>query len=130
MCVYSGYVSAPLANIRGIRSVLEDDIPISIFFAGSEDLAATDRALLQSIPGVSTRDVTQVSNNYATHAATCSKPGNAPQILQLEADVLLRKFVIKAFAIVASGFAEVIFMDSDLTMLVPPSSLFQMPGYR
>ena len=84
------------------------DLPIEIMYLGEHDLSSDVREALESIPGVTTRDLTpMVADEGWKLAGWAAKP----------------------FAILMSTFREVIFVDADSFFFVNPTSLFDDPAY-
>lgn len=83
-------------------------LPIEVMYLGDSDLSEDYRAELELLPGVITRDLSQmVSDEGWRLAGWASKP----------------------FAILLSSFREVIFIDADALFLRDPEILFQDPSY-
>ncbi|KNC96578.1 uncharacterized protein SPPG_08163 [Spizellomyces punctatus DAOM BR117] len=94
--------------IVGMRLVHRCKLPIEIWYMGEEDLSASNRELLAKIPGVKCKDLTKVIDiSIAGYGGWGAKP----------------------FALLASSFAEPIFMDADAVFFKDPSALYAHPGY-
>jgi hypothetical protein len=97
-----------LTSIPSIRR-LGCDLPIEIMYLGDGDLSQDFRADLESLPGVITRDLSQMVNDEGwTLAGWAGKP----------------------FAILLSSFREVIFIDADSLFFQNPEVLFQDLSYE
>ncbi|KAF9892063.1 hypothetical protein FE257_002469 [Aspergillus nanangensis] len=105
----AGDAQAPflLTSIPSIR-YLGCDLPIEIMYLGDGDLSEDFRSELESLPGVVTRDLSQMVNDHGwTLAGWAGKP----------------------FAILFSSFREAIFIDADSLFLQNPEILFDDPAY-
>ena len=105
-CVSSKYLDVALTNIQGLRDIVGVTLPISVYYANHEDLSMQDRMRLEDIEGVSVIDLSKVF------------------VIQL------RGYQLKPFAMLACGFAEVIWFDADLVFLEHPESLFASEDYH
>ncbi|KAJ1567140.1 hypothetical protein HK096_010826, partial [Nowakowskiella sp. JEL0078] len=79
--------------ILSLRNVIKCTLPIEIVFRGSDDLSQENAKILSSLPGVTLVD--------------------ANQIFQFKDDDLPEGCAFKPFAILASSFNEIIFIDAD-----------------
>lgn len=104
-CVSSKYLKIALTNLKGLRKIVGVDLPIHVYFADEEDLAVESRRQLEKIDGVFTFSLSKI---FPTQ---------------------LQGFQLKPFAMLASGFAEVIWFDADLVFLVNPQDLFDNRDY-
>jgi hypothetical protein len=105
----AGDAQAPflLTSIPSIRR-LGCDLPIEVLYLGDGDLSEDFRSDLESLPGVITRDLSQMVNDSGwTLAGWAGKP----------------------FAILLSSFREVIFIDADSLFFQNPELLFEDPAY-
>ena len=105
-CVPEKYFDVAITTIRGLRKILKDDLPIHVYYANDGDLPLPNREQLEGITMVSTH---QLSSIFSVH---------------------LHGFQLKPFAILASGFAEVLWFDADLVFLVQPDTIFESPSYQ
>ncbi|KAJ3232407.1 hypothetical protein HDU81_002998 [Chytriomyces hyalinus] len=87
--------------ILSIRHIHSCKLPIEIFHIGDQDLSLEKRTLLAQLPGVSVIDI-------QTHF---------PNVQDVKG------FNIKPFVMLASSFAEVIFVDDDVTLIQSPETL-------
>ncbi|KAI1813840.1 glycosyltransferase family 71 protein [Poronia punctata] len=85
------------------------DLPIEVMYLGDDDLGEDQRFELEALPGVTTRDVSQMVDDSGWK---------------------LQGWAIKPFAILMSSFREVIFIDADSLFFRDPSKLFDDPGYK
>lgn len=97
-----------ITSIQSIRR-FGCDLPVEVMYLGDEDLDDGNRAKLESIPGVITRDLRPMVNDEGWKLAG---------------------WAAKPFAILLSSFREVLFIDADALFLQDPASLFQDLGYR
>lgn len=97
-----------ITSIQLIRRI-GCDLPIEVMYLGDEDLDEGNRAKLESIPGVFTRDLRPMVNDEGWKLAG---------------------WAAKPFAILLSSFREVLFIDADAIFLRDPASLFEDIGYR
>ena len=98
--------------ILALRDVLSVTLPITIAFAGNEDLPPDQQqSLLDLRPDVEMLDI----------MATLS-----------DKFMSLRKgaWAVKPFAALASRFEQVILIDADVVFVQPPEILFDHPGYQ
>jgi hypothetical protein len=96
------------ASIPAIRQ-LGCDLPIEVMYLGDQDLSQDMREQLEALPGVTTRDLSQmVDDNGWKLAGWAGKP----------------------FAILFSSFREAIFIDADSLFLQNPEILFEDEAYR
>jgi hypothetical protein len=96
-----------LASIPSFRQ-LGCTLPIEIMYLGDADLSEDNREELESLPGVITRDVSQ---------------------MVVDEGWRLAGWAAKPFAILFSSFQEVIFIDADSSFFVDPTLLFDDPLY-
>ncbi|KAF9209062.1 hypothetical protein BGZ49_006471 [Haplosporangium sp. Z 27] len=108
-CAGNGQFEFVVTTIQAIRSRLKSELPIQVFHMGEGDLSSDRQKYLRDMTsGVETVDVTQIlDNNY----------------------MRLGGWAIKPFAMLASKFEEVMFIDADAYFLQDPASLFEDPGY-
>ncbi len=104
--VPSKYTDLALTIILGLRTIIGCDTPIHVYFADEDDISAEGRRKLNYVDNVFTFNL----------AAIYSVP--------------LKGFQVKPFAILASGFAEVVWFDADLAFMVNPERLFDSGGYH
>ncbi|KAI0969586.1 glycosyltransferase family 71 protein [Xylaria arbuscula] len=97
-----------LTTIYSFRE-LGCDLPIEIMYLGEEDLDEDHRFELESLPGVTTRDISQMVDDEGWKLAG---------------------WAIKPFAILLSSFREVIFIDADSFFFRDPATLFDDPDYK
>jgi hypothetical protein len=96
-----------LTSINVFRK-LGCELPIEIMYLGDSDLGEDFRAELESLPGVITRDLSQMVNDRGWQ---------------------LKGWAGKPFAILLSSFREVIFVDADALFFKNPEILFEDPDY-
>ncbi|KAF9086359.1 hypothetical protein BGX23_008936 [Mortierella sp. AD031] len=95
--------------IQAIRNRLKSKLPIQVFHMGEEDLSKPRQKYLQEMAsGIEVVDVTSILDNGWMQLGGWS---------------------IKPFAILASSFEEVMFVDADAYFLQDPAVLFEDPGY-
>lgn len=97
-----------LTSIPTIRE-LGCNLPIEIFYLGDDDLSEDYRTELESMPGVVTRDLSQMVEDKGWKLAGWAG---------------------KPFAILLSSFREVIFIDADSLFFKNPEVLFDDPAYQ
>ncbi|KAG0222488.1 mannosyltransferase putative-domain-containing protein [Mortierella sp. GBAus27b] len=99
-----------VTSIQAIRSRLKSELPIQVFHMGDDDLSKDRQQYLSEMTSnIEVLDVTQVlDNDY----------------------MKLGGWAIKPFAILASSFEEVMFVDADAYFLQDPAVLFEDPGYQ
>jgi Mannosyltransferase putative len=107
--LFAGDRQAPylLTSIPSFRR-LGCNLPIEVMYLGDNDLGEDFRTLLESLPGVITRDLSQMVNDEGWRLAGWAG---------------------KPFAILMSSFREVIFVDADAFFFRNPEILFQDPTY-
>ncbi|KAI1741514.1 glycosyltransferase family 71 protein [Xylaria scruposa] len=85
------------------------DLPIEVMYLGDDDLGEDHRFELESLPGVTTRDVSAMVDDEGWKLAG---------------------WAIKPFAMLLSSFREVIFIDADSFFFRDPAKLFDDPDYK
>ncbi|KAI0509700.1 glycosyltransferase family 71 protein [Xylaria bambusicola] len=85
------------------------DLPIEIMYLGDSDLDEDHRFELEALPGVTTRDISQMVDDDGWELAG---------------------WAIKPFAMLMSSFREVIFIDADSFFLRNPAELFDDYDYK
>lgn len=83
-------------------------LPIEVMYLGEQDLGEDYRAELEALPGVTTRDIAQMTNDEGWKLAG---------------------WAAKPFAILLSSFREVIFIDADSLFFKNPEVLFDDIDY-
>ncbi|GIZ37322.1 hypothetical protein CKM354_000077200 [Cercospora kikuchii] len=96
-----------LTSIPSFRK-LGCELPIEILYLGDEDLSEDYRDALEALPGVLTRDLSQMVNDEGW---------------------ALKGWAMKPFAILMSSFREVLFIDADALFLVNPETMFDDEQY-
>ncbi|PNY25299.1 alpha-1,3-mannosyltransferase [Tolypocladium capitatum] len=84
-------------------------LPIEVMYLGDGDLGEVYQAELEAMPGVITRDMSQMVTDRGWELAG---------------------WAAKPFAIVTSSFREVIFIDADSLFFKNPEILFDDPDYQ
>ena len=84
-------------------------LPIEVMYLGDQDLGEDYRMELEALPGVTCRDIAQMTNDEGWRLAG---------------------WAAKPFAILLSSFREVIFIDADSLFFKNPEVLFDDPDYR
>lgn len=84
------------------------DLPIEVLYLGDEDLSEDYREQLEALPGVLTRDLSQMVNDEGW---------------------TLKGWAMKPFAILMSSFREVLFVDADALFFANPQTLFDDEQY-
>ncbi|KAG0281044.1 hypothetical protein BGZ95_007244 [Linnemannia exigua] len=98
-----------VTSIQAIRNRLKSKLPIQVFHMGENDLSKPRQKYLQDMAeGIEVIDVTAILDNGYMQ---------------------LGGWAIKPFALLASSFEEVMFVDADAYFLQDPAVLFQDPGY-
>ncbi|KAI1427836.1 alpha-1,3-mannosyltransferase [Xylaria sp. FL1777] len=85
------------------------DLPIEIMYLGDSDLDEVHRSELEALPGVTTRDISEMVDDDGWELAG---------------------WAIKPFAMLMSSFREVIFIDADSFFFRDPAKLFDDPDYK
>ncbi|KAF9103430.1 hypothetical protein BGX29_003390 [Mortierella sp. GBA35] len=108
-CAGNGQFEFVVTAIQAIRSRLKSTLPIQVFHMGDGDLSPPRQNYLRDMTtDVEVIDVTNIlDNDY----------------------MRLGGWAIKPFAMLASNFEEVMFVDADAYFLQDPAVLFQDPGY-
>ncbi|KAL2819064.1 mannosyltransferase putative-domain-containing protein [Aspergillus cavernicola] len=96
-----------LTSIPAIRE-LGCRLPIEVMYLGDRDLSESVRGQLEALPGVTTRDLSQMVNDRGWQLAGWAG---------------------KPFAILLSSFREVIFIDADSLFFQNPERLFADEAY-
>lgn len=96
-----------LTSIPAMRE-LGCDLPVEVFYLGDDDLSEDFRNDLEAIPGVITRDLSQMVNDKGW---------------------ALAGWAAKPFAILLSSFREAIFIDADSLFFTNPAVLFEDHAY-
>ncbi|KAF9925559.1 hypothetical protein FBU30_004672 [Linnemannia zychae] len=95
--------------IQAIRNRLKSKLPIQVYHMGEEDLSKPrQKYLTEMAEGIEVVDVTAILDN---------------------SHMKLGGWAIKPFAMLASNFEEVMFVDADAYFLQDPAVLFDDPGY-
>ncbi|DBA91081.1 TPA: hypothetical protein ACH3X1_016046 [Trebouxia sp. C0004] len=103
----SAYVAVQL-----LREELQCDLPIEIWHIAGEIDAHTKAVFETSFSGVTCRDATTLP--YPSH----HKPAS------------IKGYALKAFALYATSFTEVILLDADNLPVLNPALLFDSPEYQ
>ncbi|KAG0321381.1 hypothetical protein BGZ97_011537 [Linnemannia gamsii] len=108
-CAGNGQFEFVVTSIQALRSRLKSTLPIQVFHMGDGDLSPTRQDYLRQMASdIEVFDVTNIlDNDY----------------------MRLGGWAIKPFAMLASSFEEVMFVDADAYFLQDPAVLFQDPGY-
>ncbi|PLN79941.1 mannosyltransferase putative-domain-containing protein [Aspergillus taichungensis] len=107
-CAGDNHAPFLLTSIPSIRR-LGCNLPIEVMYLGDGDLSQDFRAKLEAMPGVVTRDVSQmVTDRGWKLAGWAGKP----------------------WAILFSSFREAMFIDADALFFQNPENLFDHPSYR
>ncbi|KAF9931039.1 hypothetical protein FBU30_010955 [Linnemannia zychae] len=108
-CAGNNQFEFVVTAIQAIRSRLKSTLPIQVFHMGDHDLSPPRQNYLREMTtDVEVVDVTNIlDNDY----------------------MRLGGWSIKPFAMLASTFEEVMFVDADAYFLQDPAVLFQDPGY-
>ncbi|KAL4889496.1 mannosyltransferase putative-domain-containing protein [Aspergillus ambiguus] len=96
-----------ITSIKSIRK-LGCDLPVEVMYLGDDDLSEDFRERLEAIPGVLTRDLSQ---------------------MVLEEGWSLAGWAGKPFAILLSSFQEAMFVDADALFVRNPEVLFEDEAY-
>jgi Mannosyltransferase putative len=108
ICGYDGGFEMTITLVKIIRKVYKSQLSIEIYYMGNSDLSLNNQMLLHQIPGVDVIDITKIFDNG---------------LLQL------KRWAIKPFAILASGFENVILMDCDVVLFQSPDEMFKQPRF-
>ena len=92
-----------------LRYILQVELPIEIVYNGEDDLPASNRAILRQFPEI--------------------------QFVNLEEELamntsLIQGWSIKPFAMLASSFEEIMFIDSDVLFTKNPTFLFEDEKFK
>ncbi|KAG0207026.1 hypothetical protein BGX28_001626 [Mortierella sp. GBA30] len=108
-CAGNGQFEFVVTAIQAIRRRLKSSLPIQVFHMGESDLSKERQIYLRDMTtDVEIVDVTRILDN---------------DYMQLGG------WAIKPFAMLASSFEEVMFVDADAYFLQDPVVLFEDPGY-
>ncbi|KAF9974436.1 hypothetical protein BGZ73_002178 [Actinomortierella ambigua] len=109
-CAGNGQFEFVATAIQAVRRRLKSKLPIQIFHMGEHDLSKDRQEYLRNMAeNIELVDVTHVFDN---------------NIMKLGG------WSIKPYAILASRFEEVMFIDADAYFLQDPAVLFDDPGYQ
>ncbi|KAK3808422.1 MAG: mannosyltransferase putative-domain-containing protein [Benniella sp.] len=109
-CAGNGQFEFVVTAIQALRSRLKSQLPIQVFHMGDSDLSPDRQQYLKDMTSnVEVMDVTQILDNGYMQ---------------------LGGWAIKPFAMLASRFEEVMFVDADAYFLQDPVVLFDDPGYQ
>ncbi|KAG0312277.1 hypothetical protein BGZ99_009599 [Dissophora globulifera] len=109
-CAGNGQFEFVVTSIQAIRNRLKSTLPIQVFHMGDNDLSPGRQVYLRAMEAnIEVIDVTQILDN---------------DYMQLGG------WSIKPFAMLASSFEEVMFVDADAYFLQDPVVLFDDPGYQ
>ncbi|KAF9963183.1 hypothetical protein BGZ65_005367 [Modicella reniformis] len=109
-CAGNGQFEFVVTAIQSIRRRLKSQLPIQVFHMGDDDLSPNRQQYLREMASdVEVLDVTRVLDNEY---------------------MKLGGWAIKPFAMLASSFEEVMFVDADAYFLQDPVVLYQDPGYQ
>ncbi|KAI1175241.1 glycosyltransferase family 71 protein, partial [Nemania sp. FL0916] len=97
-----------LTTIYALRKI-GCELPIEIMYLGDSDLGEDHRFELEALPGVTTRDLSEMVDDDGWKLAG---------------------WAIKPFAMLLSSFREVIFIDADSFFFRDPAKLFDDPDYK
>lgn len=97
-----------MTTIYALRAI-GCDLPIEIMYLGEPDLGEDHRSELESLPGVTARDLSQMVDDEGWKLAG---------------------WAIKPYAMLMSSFREVIFIDADSFFFRDPAKLFDDPDYK
>ncbi|KAF9549406.1 hypothetical protein EC957_003795 [Mortierella hygrophila] len=108
-CAGNNQFEFVVTSIQAVRNRLKSTLPIQVFHMGDGDMSpARQDYLRQMAADIEIIDVTKIlDNDY----------------------MRLGGWSIKPFAMLASSFEEVMFVDADAYFLQDPAVLFQDPGY-
>ncbi|KAF9408433.1 hypothetical protein BGZ94_002312 [Podila epigama] len=99
-----------ITAIQAVRNRLQSKLPIQVYFMGENDLSLNRQTYLREMAAdIEVIDVTQTLDN---------------------AYMRLGGWAIKPYAMLASSFEEVMFIDADAYFLQDPEVLFNDPGYK
>ncbi|CAO3657213.1 unnamed protein product [Mucor hiemalis] len=109
MCVGNDQFKHAATSVQAIREILKSDIPIEIVYIDQYDLTKENRDYFNAIDNVKTVELVKRINNAYTRFGG---------------------WALKPYAILASGFKEVILMDADVFMFKKPESFFEDKAYQ
>ncbi|KAF9964417.1 hypothetical protein BGZ70_006482 [Mortierella alpina] len=109
-CAGNGQFEFVITAIQAVRNRLKSTLPIQVFHMGEGDLSKERQEYLKNMASdIEIVDVTKIlDNDY----------------------MRLGGWAIKPFAMLASTFEEVMFVDADAYFLQDPTVLFDDPGYK
>ncbi|KAI8910747.1 mannosyltransferase putative-domain-containing protein [Entophlyctis helioformis] len=84
-------------------------LPIELYYSGEADLPAQIRAVLETVPGLKTVDLSTIVDTVS--------PG-------------VSGWAVKPYAMLVSSFEEIIFIDADALFFQRPDVLFESAAYR
>ncbi|KAF9579147.1 hypothetical protein BGW38_004723 [Lunasporangiospora selenospora] len=110
ICAGNNQFEFAVTAIQAIRARLKSTLPIQVFHMGDGDLSPDRQKYFREMTtDIEVIDVTQtLDNGY----------------------MKLGGWAIKPFAMLASSFEEVMFVDADVYFLQDPEVLFDDPGYK
>ncbi|KAF9185280.1 hypothetical protein BGZ51_002755 [Haplosporangium sp. Z 767] len=109
-CAGNGQFEFVVTAIQAVRNRLKSTLPIQVFHMGDNDLSPTrQKYLMDMTTDIEIVDVTQILDNEYMR---------------------LGGWAIKPFAMLASSFEEVMFVDADAYFLQDPLVLYDDPGYK
>ncbi|KAG0337589.1 hypothetical protein BG004_007580 [Podila humilis] len=109
-CAGNGQFEFVITAIQALRTRLNSKLPIQVYHMGEQDLSSDRQKYLREMAtDIEVMDVTQVLDNSY---------------------MVLGGWSIKPFAMLASSFEEVMFVDADAYFLQDPAVLFDDAGYK
>jgi len=117
-----------LTSIRTFRE-FGCDLPVEVFFLGDEDLHEDSRAALKEIPGVTTRDLSEMVYDDGWTLKGIVESAYVLRGLILELTMAASGWAAKPMAMLLSSFREVILIDADVLFFDDPTDLFSDPDY-
>lgn len=96
--------------VYAIRYIINSSIPIDIIYAGEQDLSKENRIFLEKLaPDVRTQDLYDFIDGSM---------------------ISIKGWDLKPFALLSARFEQVILMDADVLLILPPENIFQTEAYR
>lgn len=109
-----GLLSQAYSNLDAIRRLHGCQLPVELFYSGSAEISESSRSLFESEFAPLRCIDARALPAPAGHTHSPAPAG----------------FPLKAFALLASEFDEVLMLDADSVPVQPPEPLFDSPEYR
>jgi alpha 1,3-mannosyltransferase len=123
MSVSDRQVSYAVTTITALRR-LGCELPVEVFYLGEEDLHMSSRSALSRVPGVITRDLSQMVYDEGWTIR------GIPFFLLFTTSLNYAGWAAKPWAMLFSSFEEAILIDADAIFFKNPADLFATPEYK